>query len=158
MNTTKNIKIKAISYFALSLAIAAVMYAQAAVPATHAKSAVSITHTVASATVAPIATEPTVGFTDGTYTATGDYYVPGGSEQINVTLTLQSGVITNTSATADASRRDSRRYQDAFISKYKNRVIGKRIDQLSLSKVSGASLTTKGFNLALAKIKAEAKS
>jgi hypothetical protein len=41
---------------------------------------------------------------------------------------------------------------------YKQYVVGKKIDEVQLTKVSGSSLTPQGFNDALAKIKAEAKS
>jgi hypothetical protein len=47
-------------------------------------------------------------------------------------------------------------YQGLFIANYKQYVIGKSIDSLNLSEVSGSSLTSSGFNAAVAEIKAQA--
>lgn len=52
---------------------------------------------------------------------------------------------------------ESRKYMSKFSSGYKSLVVGKNISTLSLGKVSGSSLTGKGFNDALSKIKAQAK-
>ncbi|TAH35170.1 FMN-binding protein [Candidatus Saccharibacteria bacterium] len=96
-------------------------------------------------------------YKDGTYTATGKYNSPGGNEKIGVTVTLKDGVITAASLdTSDASG-DAAEYQDQFASGYKSLVVGKKIDSVSLSRVSGSSLTSNGFNNALDTIKEQAK-
>ena len=97
-------------------------------------------------------------YKNGTYTAEGNYISPGGDEQIVVKLTLKDGVIENSQVESKAVRPISKKFQKIFIENYKQFVIGKKIDEIKLDKVSGSSLTPKGFNDALEKIKAEAKS
>jgi hypothetical protein len=46
--------------------------------------------------------------------------------------------------------------QTDFAANYKTQVIGKKIEGLELSKISGSSLTPKGFNDALEKIRSQA--
>jgi uncharacterized protein with FMN-binding domain len=96
-------------------------------------------------------------YKDGTYTATGSYMSPGGQDEIGVTLTLKGDVVTDVSATEMANDPRSKQYENMFIGGFKQYVVGKNIATLSLTKVSGSSLTPKGFNDALAKIKAQAK-
>lgn len=97
-------------------------------------------------------------YADGTYTATGSYSTPGGNESITVTVTLAGDTISSVSAEGSASRGDSSQYQSKFLSGYKSQVVGKDIDSVSLSRVSGSSLTSSGFNAAIEKIKDEAVS
>jgi len=98
----------------------------------------------------------TAGYKDGTYEAQGDYVSPGGPEQVGVKLTLKDGVVTDSTFTKMAERPMSVTFQEQFAAGYKEFVVGKKIDDINISKVSGSSLTPKGFNDALAKIKAEA--
>lgn len=95
-------------------------------------------------------------YTDGTYSATGSYSSPGGRESIELTVTIKDGVITSTSLETDPASRDSRTYQNAFASGYKDLVVGKNVDEVSLSRVAGSSLTSNGFNDALDQIKSDA--
>lgn len=96
-------------------------------------------------------------YKDGTYTATGSYQTPESVEQVTVTLTLKGGVVTDAAVTGSPRAPESRRFQNQFIANFKSFVIGKNIDTLSLSHVSGSSLTSAGFNNAVAKIKAQAQ-
>ena len=98
----------------------------------------------------------TSGYKDGTYTATGDYESPTQAEQITITVTLKKGVITDTSATNDAPDKVGQKFQNQFISGYKQQVVGKKVNEVNLSRVSGSSLTPAGFNDALSKIKTQA--
>ncbi len=104
-------------------------------------------------------TEPIVvgSYKDGAYSATGEYISPGGPEEVKLTLTLKDGTITDSVFTAQSERPISQKFQKEFSAGYKEYVIGKKIDEVQITKVSGSSLTPKGFNDALAKIKAEAK-
>ncbi len=95
---------------------------------------------------------------DGTYTANGTYQSPGGNESIDVTVTLKDSKIVSSSAEPQAASRESMEFQDEFVSNYKKHVIGKDIASLKLSKVSGSSLTSQGFNQAIEKIKSQAQS
>ena len=96
-------------------------------------------------------------YKSGTYTAEGSYNSPAGLDTIDVTVTLVNDVITDATVVAKAEHPESRQYQNKFISGFKQYVVGKNIDEVSLSRVSGASLTPKGFTDALSKIKLEAK-
>jgi uncharacterized protein with FMN-binding domain len=99
----------------------------------------------------------TASYKDGTYTATGNYTSPGGAESIEVTVTLADGVITDASVVSDAFRPESKMMQGQFISGFKAQVVGKKITDVKLTKVSGSSLTPKGWNDAIAKIQAQAQ-
>jgi uncharacterized protein with FMN-binding domain len=101
-------------------------------------------------------TAPT--YKDGTYSADGNYNSPGGPDSISVTLTLQNDIVTNATVTPNPGDRTSARYQNMFVSGYKQYVVGKDLSTLNLTKVSGSSLTPIGFDNALVKIKAEAQS
>jgi len=95
-------------------------------------------------------------YKNGTYTETGNYISPGGRESIEVTLTVTDDIITDASVKANAASSESKEHQDDFISGYKTLVVGKDIDEVSLSRVAGSSLTSNGFNSALKLIKADA--
>lgn len=97
-------------------------------------------------------------YKNGTYTQTGEYVSPGGPETLEVTVTLTNGKITDSTVVPQAFRPTSKEKQADFTAHYKPMVIGKSIDEVMLTKVSGSSLSPKGFNDALEKIKVEAKS
>ncbi len=97
-------------------------------------------------------------YKDGTYTSIGNYMSPGGEEQVGVVLTLKGGKIADITFTPKATRPNSVKFQGLFASGYKPLVLGKSIDDVQLDEVSGSSLTPKGFNDAIAKIKEQAKS
>lgn len=92
-------------------------------------------------------------YRDGTYSATGTYVTPGGTQSIDLTVTIENGVIVATELAENATDRDSRQYQAAFASGYSELVVGKEVDEVSVSRVSGSSLTSNGFNRALEQIK-----
>lgn len=96
-------------------------------------------------------------YKDGTYKAIGNYVSPGGAESIDVSITLKGNVITEAEVVSKAERSTSKQMQKQFISGYKAQVIGKNINEVNLTKVSGSSLTPRGFNEALDEIKAQAK-
>lgn len=100
-------------------------------------------------------TENLSQYTDGTYEATGTYSTPGGRETIEVSVTLKDGVVEDVTVTGDGTG-EARQYQNEFISAYKDRVVGKNIEAVSLSRVAGSSLTSNGFNDAIDEIKADA--
>lgn len=96
-------------------------------------------------------------YKDGTYSARGNYYSPAGLESITINVTIKDGIITDTSAVAEATDEKSVKMQGVFIENYKQYVVGKSIDEVKLDKVSGSSLTGAGFNDAISKIKTEAR-
>lgn len=95
-------------------------------------------------------------YADGTYTAEGTYNTPESVEQITVTLTLQDDVVTDVEVSADPQRPESAQYQSQFIGGIADEVVGQDIDDLSVDRVAGSSLTSGGFNAAVEEIKAEA--
>jgi len=96
-------------------------------------------------------------YTNGTYSATGSYNSPGGSDQIAVTVTLRNDIVTDVSVVPEAGDRTSARYQAMFVSGYKQYVVGKDISSVHVGRVSGSSLTGIGFNAAIARIESKAK-
>jgi uncharacterized protein with FMN-binding domain len=111
----------------------------------------------------PIPVNPTTEVTtsylykDGNYSATGGYNSPGGAEEIVVNVTLKSDVITDVSVEPKATLPASLNWQTVVASNIKSIVVGKKLDEVVLNKVSGSSLTPKGWNDAIAKIKVSAK-
>jgi uncharacterized protein with FMN-binding domain len=95
-------------------------------------------------------------YADGTYTAEGSYQTPESVETVSVTLTLEGDVITDVEVTGDPQARESQQYQSQFIGGIDEVVVGKNIDEISVSRVAGSSLTSGGFNDAVEEIKSEA--
>jgi uncharacterized protein with FMN-binding domain len=96
-------------------------------------------------------------FKDGTYTATGNYVSPGGPRNVDVSITLKDGVITAADFTGHATDPNSKRFQGEFKDNFKPLVVGKSLDEVSLTKVAGSSLSPKGFMDALDEIKSESQ-
>lgn len=95
-------------------------------------------------------------YADGTYEAVGGYNSPAGKEEISVSLTLEDDVVVATSMEVLATNPTSKLLQKRFQEGYEAEVIGKTIDDLSLTVVNGSSLTPEGFNAAVEEIKKEA--
>lgn len=95
-------------------------------------------------------------YTDGQYTESGSYQSPGGTESVEVTITLAANTVTAVTVVGDAQGSNSQIYQEMFASGIGAEVVGKNIDELAVDKVAGSSLTSGGFNDALATIKADA--
>lgn len=107
--------------------------------------------------VSPTSATMAAVYRNETYSAEGDYTSPGGDEHLMVKVTLQDGIITDAEVTPEATRPNSVKFQEIFAANFKPLVVGKNIDEVKLDKVSGSSLSPKGFNDALDKIKAQAK-
>jgi uncharacterized protein with FMN-binding domain len=95
-------------------------------------------------------------YTDGTYDASASYQSPNGTESIDVEITLADNVITAVTVTGNGESPDSQRYQGEFENGIADVVVGKNIDEISVDKVAGSSLTSGGFNDAIEQIKSEA--
>lgn len=113
--------------------------------------------TIDSSTSAAGNSANTSNYKDGTYTAEGKYTTPGGQEAIDVKVTLVGGIIDDIEVTQKPISKEAHTYQAAFVSGYKSQVVGKTIDEVSLSRVSGSSLTPNGFNNALQTIRSDAR-
>ncbi len=110
------------------------------------------------ATAAPTAAASTSAgsYKDGTYTESADYQAPSGTETVDVTLTLAGGVVTAVTVTGHATDPEAKLRQGQFIGGISAVVVGKKIADLKVDKVGGSSLTSGGFNAAVAHIKADA--
>ncbi|WP_332643000.1 FMN-binding protein [Aeromicrobium sp.] len=93
---------------------------------------------------------------DGTYEGSGEYANQAGQSKVKVELTLADGKITDVEVTPQATNATSKGFQQKFASGIADEVVGKSLDELNVSKVSGSSLTSIGFNQAIDQIKADA--
>ncbi|AJM77965.1 FMN-binding protein [Rathayibacter toxicus] len=97
------------------------------------------------------------GYADGSYKAEGSYTSPGGQEKVAVSLTLAGGVVTAVTVTPESENPTGQQYQARFASGISAEIVGKPLNSLAVTKVSGSSLTSGGFNQAVTAIKADAK-
>ncbi|MDV8146421.1 FMN-binding protein [Arthrobacter sp. B10-11] len=97
------------------------------------------------------------GYQDGTYSADGNYVSPNGTETVGVELTLSGGTVSDVNITQHPSNPNTRKFQGEFAGGIAAQIVGKKLDELSVSKVAGSSLTSGGFNQAVEKIKSEAR-
>ncbi len=96
--------------------------------------------------------EPTVG---ASFTENVSYLTPARTEhKMAVTLTVEGGVVTDSSIVYDGGEGFSNPNQERFDAAYKVEVIGKPLSDIALSRVGGASLTSEAFNQAVVKIAA----
>lgn len=95
-------------------------------------------------------------YTDGTYTADGSYQAPSGTESITVELTLADDTITGITVTPHATDPTASGMQANFAGGIAGQVVGQDIDRLNVTRVSGSSLTSGGFKIAIAAIKEQA--
>lgn len=95
-------------------------------------------------------------YKDGTYEAEGSYQTPETVETISVSLTIADGVVESVEVTGDPKARETEQYQGQFIDGISEEVVGKSLDDISVSRVAGSSLTSGGFNEAVASIKEQA--
>jgi uncharacterized protein with FMN-binding domain len=102
-------------------------------------------------------TSSDANYKDGSYTEPGTYVSPGGEEHISVTLTLSKNVITAMKVITVDADPTATGYEGLFEGGIAAATVGKNINSLNIGVVAGSSLTSMGFNNALAKIKADAK-
>lgn len=112
--------------------------------------------TAPSSASAGTGTASTRSYKDGSYSADGTYQSPAGVGRITVNLTLASGVVTAITTNGHASDPTARSYQADFDAGIAGNVVGKKIDSLNVTNVSGSSLTSGGFDAAVKAIEAKA--
>lgn len=96
-------------------------------------------------------------YKNGTYEAVGNYTSPGGEEEVGVTVTIENGLIVDSTVEVLAERDASVKWQTAFSENHAEQVVGVSIYDVQIDKAGGSSLTPIGFMDALEKIKAEAE-
>ncbi|MDR7085168.1 uncharacterized protein with FMN-binding domain [Aeromicrobium panaciterrae] len=112
--------------------------------------------TSATSSTATDSTSSTGTYKDGVYEAEAEYSNPAGVSKVKVEVTLADGVISVVKVTPEATNGTSKGFQQKFASGIAPAAVGKSIDELDISKVSGSSLTSQGFNQAIEQIKADA--
>ncbi len=114
------------------------------------------------ATATPASTieaEQNSTFNDGTFTATATYLTPRRTpHDVSVTLTITNDVITDVDVLYDGDKNFANQQQGWFENEIGGIATGVRLDELSVSRVGGASLTTRAFNEAVAEIRTSAQS
>ena len=86
----------------------------------------------------------------GEFTASVDYRVPAPElNKMSVTLTLENDVVKAVTVNNVANSPASKQYESHFLPAYQAEVIGKKLSDVSLSRVGGASLTSSAFNAAV---------
>ncbi len=96
-------------------------------------------------------------FKNGTYNSTVTYEFPhGGHSIVKVTAIIQNDIVTSVSDEYTPGDDESAQYMNWFDQAYKEGVVGKKINDIALSRVGGASLTTVAFMEALTNIASEA--
>lgn len=96
-------------------------------------------------------------YKDGVYEATTTYSIPYGyREPMKVLVELKDNKVASTSVLFDVVDYTSEGHQESFVNLFRTRVLGRRIDEISLSRIGGASLTSRAYNKALEQIKIEA--
>jgi uncharacterized protein with FMN-binding domain len=104
-----------------------------------------------------VSTSGPTTYKDGTYTADGTYQSPAGEGRITVKLTLASGAVTAITVDGHATDPTAKAYQGDFDRGIAGKVVGKKIDSLDITNVSGSSLTSGGFDDALKAIESDAR-
>jgi uncharacterized protein with FMN-binding domain len=104
----------------------------------------------------PITT--TSAYKNGTYSASGSYSSPGGTQSLDLAATISDGKITQIQMTSKATDAKSERYQSLFKDGISGIIVGKSLDDdLDPGVVNGSSLTQNGFVQAINSIKTQAK-
>ena len=119
------------------------------------------TNTSKPSTPAPAAPKPAPAITNdyrnGTYSTQVSFQTPDGTYQISVNLTIANDKITvSTVSFGPKGARDG--YSKRFSNSYQSVIIGQDLGSASLTRVGGASLTTRAFNNAIISIRRQATS
>ncbi len=96
-------------------------------------------------------------FVDGTYTTQTSYFTPRRTEHtMDVTFTLNDDIVTDVSILWDGSAEPKTPSHSGFDAAYKAEVVGRPLNEIFLSRVGGASLTSESFNEVIENVEIEA--
>lgn len=95
-------------------------------------------------------------YIDGTYAADGNYTAPSGLALITVSIKVTDDVVSWVHVAPGTFVGEPFMFQDQFAQAVPDLVVGKDLDEVSVSRVAGSSLTSQAFNQAIDKIKSEA--
>lgn len=93
-------------------------------------------------------------YKNGTYSTKAFYRTPDGQYQMTVNLSVLDDEITDTTVSWSTGGGDG--YSKTFARSYQSTVVGKDLGTVHLSRIGGASLTTKAFNNTLDTIRSQA--
>jgi hypothetical protein len=104
--------------------------------------------------VPPVIDTEVAAAISGTFTENTTYLTPKRtSHSLAVSLTVQNDVVTTADVRYDGKDSGfSNTYQERFDAAYKTEVVGKKLSDISLSRVGGASLTSASFNEAIKQV------
>lgn len=88
-------------------------------------------------------------YKNGVYEASTTYKVPGSTNTLNASITIENDVITKITTTNTVTSQKSKEYTDPFDSGISKEVVGKKLGSAKISILSGASLTTNAYNTVL---------
>ena len=100
---------------------------------------------------------PSTVYADGSYSAMGSYTSPGGTETLRVSLSIVNDIVKTLSVTSVHVDPTAAEYEARFEAGVGAIVIGRNLANANVGAVAGSSLTSLGYNSALATIRAEAK-
>jgi hypothetical protein len=106
----------------------------------------------------PRASDPDLtDFVDGTYTTQVSYFTPRRTEHVmDISLTLENDVVVATEIVWDGDVTPKTPNHTSFDNAYEALVVGQPLNEIYLSRVGGASLTSEAFNEAIQTIETEA--
>ena len=105
---------------------------------------VAMTASPAAASTTPTEVTDAAGAT--TYDQTVHYNNPGGGDDVEFKVTVdKAGTITDAAATVKAVHDTSIKMQTQFAADVKEEVVGKKLADLKVDRIGGASLTTGAF-------------
>ena len=103
------------------------------------------------------APENTAAYADGSYEEQIRYHTPGGSSYLDITIILETGIITEMHVATAHDSETSAQYEEAFLDEVFDQVVGVAIDEVPyISAINGSSLTAQAFEEALYNIQEEA--
>ncbi len=103
----------------------------------------------------PQAVEAEPAGATGTFTAASSYSTGRSIHELDVTLTLDNGVVTAADIDYDGAGEPGTPILRSFNEAYETEVVGRDIDSIELSRVGGASWTSNAFNEAVDEIRAQ---
>ena len=115
--------------------------------------AVSVIDVVSPKNTTPVQTNT---YSNGTYVADAEYFTPARKKHIiSVTLSIRNDVVASVDVQYNGLEAITPNHQ-RFDGAYEPLILGVEVDDLDLSRVGGASLTTTAFNESLTDIKSNA--
>ncbi len=88
-------------------------------------------------------------YSDGNYQSDASYRAPHGSNSINIDITIKNDQIVALQTDNNYTDHESEHYIERFEAAIEDEVLNIDIEDISLSRVGGASLTTSAFKQAL---------